>query len=102
MPGAGPYIAMHATPTARDFFLVNFYPSSLFTCIFPKPSRVFPVLDMASTGSSVGPQNKTGHPANCYRQLMQVPMFRSCGIKIGSKTCVIVSLGLHSEIVDII
>ena len=25
-PGADLYIAMHATPTAKDFFLVNFYP----------------------------------------------------------------------------
>ena len=33
-PGAGPYIATRATPTARDFFLANFYPSGPFTCIF--------------------------------------------------------------------
>ena len=33
-PGAGPYMAKHATPTARDFFLANFYPSDPFTCIF--------------------------------------------------------------------
>ena len=33
-PGAGQYIAMHATPTARDFFLANVYPSGPFTCIF--------------------------------------------------------------------
>ena len=35
-PGVGQYIAMHATLTARDFFLANFYPSGQFTCIFPK------------------------------------------------------------------
>ena len=35
--GAGQYIAMHATLTARDFFLANLYPSGPFTCIFPKP-----------------------------------------------------------------
>ena len=35
-PGAGPYIAMHATLTARDFFLTNFYPSGPFTCILSK------------------------------------------------------------------
>ena len=34
-PGASPYIAMHATPTARDLFIANFYPSGPFTCIFP-------------------------------------------------------------------
>ena len=34
---AHPYITIRATPTARDFFLANFYPSGLFTCIFQKP-----------------------------------------------------------------
>ena len=33
-PGVGPNIALHATPTARDFFLGNFCPSGPFTCIF--------------------------------------------------------------------
>ena len=37
-PGVGQYIAMHATHTARDFFLANFYPSSPFTCICSKTS----------------------------------------------------------------
>ena len=36
-PGVGQHIAMHATLTARDFFLNNFYPSGSFTCIFSKP-----------------------------------------------------------------
>ena len=40
-PGVGQYIAMHATLTARDFFLANFYPSSPFTCIFSKPLPSF-------------------------------------------------------------
>ena len=39
-PGVGQYIAMHATLTARDFFLAV-YPSSPFTCIFPKPLPSF-------------------------------------------------------------
>ena len=29
-PGAGPCIALHAPPTARDFFLANFYPYGQF------------------------------------------------------------------------
>ena len=37
----GQYIAMHATPTARDFFLANFYPSGPFTCMFSKTSPEF-------------------------------------------------------------
>ena len=40
--GVGQYIiAMHATLTARDFFLANFYPSGPFNCIFPKPLPSF-------------------------------------------------------------
>ena len=37
-PGVGQYIAMHATLTARDFFL---YPSGPFICIFQKPLLSF-------------------------------------------------------------
>ena len=40
-PGVGQYIAMHATFTARDFFLAYFYPSSPFTCIYSKTSLDF-------------------------------------------------------------
>ena len=40
-PAAGPYIAMHAMPTARDFLLANFYTPGPFTCIFPKTSSEF-------------------------------------------------------------
>ena len=40
-PGVGQYIAIHATLTARDFFLAYFYPSSPFTCIFSKISPDF-------------------------------------------------------------
>ena len=40
-PGVGQYIAMHATLTARDFFLAGFYRSSPFTCIFFKTSSKF-------------------------------------------------------------
>ena len=38
-PEVGQYIAVHATLTARDFFLAYFYPSGPFTCIF---SKTFP------------------------------------------------------------
>ena len=33
--------AMHDTSTAKDFFLVNFYPPEPFTCIFSKSSPDF-------------------------------------------------------------
>ena len=65
-PGVGQYIALHATLTARYFFLANLYPSCLFTCIFYlNLSRVFPVLAVANIGSCLGPQNEIGHPAGC-------------------------------------
>ena len=62
-PGSGQYIAIHATLTARDFFLAYFYPSGPITCIFSKffPD-FFPVLAVANTGSCVGLQNNIGHP----------------------------------------
>ena len=39
--GVGQYIAIHATLTARDFFLAYFYPSGPFTCVFSKTSPDF-------------------------------------------------------------
>ena len=63
-PGVGQYIVIHATLTARDFFLATFYPSGPFTCIFSKTSpQMFLVLAVVNTGSCVGPQNKIDHPA---------------------------------------
>ena len=51
-PGVGRCIALHATLTARDFFLANFSkPHPSFSCVRP--------------GSCVGPRNKIGHPAGC-------------------------------------
>ena len=85
---------MHATPTAMDFFLANFYPSGPFTCIFQKLSRVFPVLTVANTSSCVGPQNEISDPDH-HRQLKQVPVLSARGIEIGSKTCIIVFLVLR-------
>ena len=46
-PGIGQYIGIHATLTARDFFLAYFYPSDPFACIFFKPLPIFPVLAVA-------------------------------------------------------
>ena len=63
-PGVSPYIAIHATFTARDFFLAYFYTSGPFTCIFSKTSSDFSLCWLWLThGSCVGPQNKIGHPA---------------------------------------
>ena len=54
------------------------------------------MLAVANAGSCVGPQNKIGHPAYRYRQLMEVPVLSSRGIYRGSKTRVVVFLGLRS------
>ena len=64
--GVGQYIAIHATLTARDFFLAYFYTSGPFTCMFSKTSPDFSLCWLWLThGSCVGPQNKIGHPAGC-------------------------------------
>ena len=47
---------------------------------FQNLSRVFPVLAVVNTGSSVGPQEKKGHPVYRYGQLMQVPVLSARGI----------------------
>ena len=71
-PGVFRYLATHATLTARDFFLANFYHFGPFTCIFSNLSRVFHALAVANTSSGAGPQNTIGHPAHRYGQLRQV------------------------------
>ena len=40
-PGVDQYIAIHATLTAKDFFLAYFYTSGPFTCTFSKTSPNF-------------------------------------------------------------
>ena len=65
-PEVGQYIAMHATLTARDFFLAYFYPSGPFTCIFfQNLSRFLLCRLWLIHGSCVGPPNKIGHLAGC-------------------------------------
>ena len=71
-PGVGQHIAMHATLTARDFFLANFYLSAHSPAFFQNFSLVFPVLPVANTGSCVGLQNKIGHPAGCRFSVLSV------------------------------
>ena len=69
------YIAIHATLTARDFFLAYFYPSGPFTYIFPKPLAILPVLAIASTWFLCRPAESNKSP--CQRQ---VPMLSARGI----------------------
>ena len=65
-PGVGQYLAIHATLTARDFFLAYFYTSGPFTSIFSKTSPEFSLCWLwLAYGSCVGSQNKMGHPAGC-------------------------------------
>ena len=60
------------------------------------------MLAVAYTGSCVGQQDKIGHLAHCYRQLMQISVLSDHRVKIGSITCVTVFLGRHFKIVSII
>ena len=64
-PGVGRYIAMHATLTARDFFLISTLPVHSPAFFFQNRSRFLSVLAVVNTTSCVGPQNKTGHPSGC-------------------------------------
>ena len=81
-PGAGPYVAIYAAPTARDFFLASFYPSGPFTCIFSKTSPEFFLCWLWLTPVPVwaGRISKTGQPAHRYRQLTQVLVLIARGI----------------------
>ena len=54
-PGIGQYIAIHATLTTTDFFLVYFYISGPLPAFFPKPLPIFPVLAVANTWFLCGP-----------------------------------------------
>ena len=73
-------MAMHATPTARDFsLLISILPVHL-PAFFQQLSQVSSVLAVTNTGSCVGPQNKIGHPAHHQRQLMQVPVLSAHGV----------------------
>ena len=65
-PGVGQYIAIHATLTAREFFLLISTLPVHSPAFFPKPLPIFfPVLAVANTSSCVGPQNRICHPVGC-------------------------------------
>ena len=74
-PGVGHYVAMHASPTARDFILANFYPPGPFTRIFPNLSQVF--FSCVSCGQH---WFRCGPAKYNQRQLMQVPELSARGI----------------------
>ena len=63
-------------------------------------SRVFLVLVVVKPVPAWARKIKISHRAHHYRQLMQIPVLSARGIQIGSKTCVIFSLGLRSKIGD--
>ena len=71
---------MHATPMPEiSSLLISTLPVHS-PAFFQNLSRVFPVLAVANTSSCVGWQNKVGHPAYRYRQLMQIPVLSARGI----------------------
>ena len=44
---------------------------------FPKSLQVFLLLAVTNTSSGVGPQNKTAHPASCYRRFKHITMLNT-------------------------
>ena len=69
----GTNVVFHARSNNFLSILITFSPvESIQLYFFPNLSPV--------TGSCVGPQNKIGHPAHRYRQLMQVPVLIARGI----------------------
>ena len=64
-PGVGHNEDMHASPTARDFFIELSTFRSIHLHFFQTSPDFFPVLAVADTGSCVGPQNKTAPPTGC-------------------------------------
>ena len=77
---AGPRIATHITPTARDFFLAYFYPPYPFTCIFfSKTTPEFFLCLLWLTPIPVWARI-IGQLVCPHRQLMQVPVLSVRGI----------------------
>ena len=74
-PGVIHNIAMHASPTAMEFFL-----ELVSTFLVHSPSffqnyfLVFTMLAVANAGSCVSMQNKIGYLACFQRELTQVPV----------------------------
>ena len=79
-PGAGQNIAMYASPIPRISSLEIVYLPSPFNFISPRSSlHVFLAFSVVNAGSGVSLQNKTGHPALCHKQLIQIPVLRVRG-----------------------
>ena len=76
-PGVGQYTAIHATLTARDFFLscLFLHFRSIHLHFFQNLSRFLPVLAVANTWFLCRPAEKNRSP--CW---MQVPVLSACGI----------------------
>ena len=65
----------------RGFLPCIFLPfQSIHLHLFQNLFRFVPLLAVANAGSCVGPQNKIGHPAQLYGQLMLVPVLSTRGI----------------------
>ena len=76
-PGVGQNIAPHASATARNFLLI-------IVDLFPVYSSSFFQNTLSTLfnwrNSLDGARNKIGHRARRHNPLMQVPVFRACGM----------------------
>ena len=73
--GVGQYIAIHATFTARDFFLACLYPPGPSTCIFSKPLPIFSCVGCDQHRFLCRPAEQNRTP--CWKQ---VPVLSAHGI----------------------
>ena len=84
-PGVGQYTAMHATLTARNFFIVCFYPSGPFTCIFfPKLLPIFSWLISAPQWEAADAEIKVPSVENTE---FEGSPFKAWGRSVYSHTC---------------
>ena len=74
-PGVGQYIAIHATLTARDFFLAISTLPVHSPAFFPKPLPISPVLAVANKWFLCRPTEEKRSP-----YWMQVPVLSARGI----------------------
>ena len=80
------YIAIHATLTARDFFLISTLPviqMHFFQNLSPFP----PCWLWLTNGSCIGPQNKIGHVFECPRNINRLKTTTTTKLTCDMMTC---------------
>ena len=76
-PGVGQNIAMHASSTAMNFFLISTFPVHS-TSFFSGLSLVFLALTVANTAPCMSPQRKFGHRAPRHTETIDAGSCDEC------------------------